>query len=85
MTIDELIRSVSQIKLGAHQLSQMIAIASSELQQQSSNIQALTRGSKTGENAARQVLLASKGLSDSTLSLIALNGAIDNFIQEVSS
>jgi hypothetical protein len=84
MNLEELIKSVSQIKLGAHQLSQMIAISCSELQKQATHIQALTRGSKTGENAARQVLLASKSLTDSTLSLIALNNAIDNFVQERS-
>ena len=84
MSIEEIIKAVSQIKLSAHQLSQMIAISSGELAKQSTQILALTKGSRTGENASRQVMLASKSLSDSTLSLVALNGAIDNFIKEVS-
>jgi len=84
MSIDEIIRSVAQLQLSSHQLSQMIAMSSNDLSKQAVRLQALTKGSRTGEAASRQVMAASKSLSDSTSSLIALNNAIDNFIQEVS-
>jgi hypothetical protein len=84
MSIDRIINEMMQVKAESDQLSQMIALAAKDLQLQSAGIQALTRGSRTGENAAAQVLLASRSLSDTAVCLMALNRDIDNVIREVS-
>ena len=83
MSIDTLTTELVQIKTGSEQLSQMILMASQNLQSQSTQLFSVGRGKGTIERAANQVLAASKSLSDAAGCMITLSRDIDSVLSEI--
>ena len=84
LSIDEIIREVSSIKVSSDELSSYIANTSMTLSGQTSNIAALVRGSRTGQDAVMALTTAARGLTDAASSMRALSRISENCLHNLS-
>jgi hypothetical protein len=81
LSIEELVAKVKSLQLSSDQLSGMVAMAAESMSKSSGQLFQLTRGSRSGEEAANAVRTAAGGLNNAVKSLKALCGSCDEFIQ----
>lgn len=84
LSIDELIREVSSIKVDSDQLSTMIASAGTSLSTQSNTISGLVRGSRTGQEAVMALSVASRSMSNAAASMKTLSRTCDECVANLS-
>ena len=77
MSIEELIRETSSMKVSAEELSARLAATSQGLSQSNSNMVSLVTGSRRGEDAVR-------GLQNSSLLIKQMGRECEEFIHQVS-
>jgi len=84
ISIDELIKEVSFLKISSEQLSTMFSAAEQNLQGSTNTISALVRGSRTGQDAVASLSVASKSLLDAAASIKTLGRTCDKCIAQLS-
>ena len=84
VSIDELIREVSSLKMLSEQLSTMFSGAGQNLQESTNAIAALVRGSRTGQDAVASLGVASKSLLDAAASITTLGRTCDECVAQLS-
>ena len=84
MSIDEIIREVSSIKMTSDQLSVMVGAANSALANQSSRIASLVKGSQSGQDAVMALSVAARALADAASSMRAVSRACEESISTLS-
>lgn len=84
MSIEELIREVSSIKMTSDQLSTMVGSANVSLSNQSSMIAILVKGSQTGQDAVMALSVAARSMADAASSMKALSRTCDECIANLS-
>ena len=77
----ELVDKVKGLQQTSDKLSNMIGAAEQDLKKSANAMAALTRGSRSGEEATGSVRNASGALGNASLSLKALCRSCDEFIQ----
>jgi hypothetical protein len=81
VSTQELVDMAKRIQLDSEQLANLILLAERELSKSTGALFALTRGSRSGEEAANAVRTAAGSLNKASSSLILLGRASDEFIQ----
>lgn len=84
MSIEELIRETSSMKVSAEELSARLAATSQGLSQSNSNMVSLVTGSRRGEDAVRAVADAVRALQNSSLLIKQMGRECEEFIHQVS-
>lgn len=84
LSIEELIREVSSIKVTSDQLSAMVGSANVSLSNQSSVISNLVRGSQTGQEAVMSLGIAARSLADAASAMKTLSRTCDDCIGNLS-
>ena len=84
ISIDELIREVSSLKMSSEQLSTMFSGAGQNLQGSTNTIAALVKGSRTGQDAVASLSVASKSLLDAAASITTLGRTCDECVAQLS-
>ena len=84
ISIDELIREVSALKMSSEQLSTMFSGAGQNLQGSTNAISAIVRGSRTGQEAVASLGVASKSLLDAAASIKTLSRTCDECIANLA-
>ncbi len=84
LSIDELIREVSSIKVDSDQLSTMIASAGTSLSSQSNTLAGLVRGSRTGQDAVMALSVAARSMSNAAASMKTLSRTCDQCVANLS-
>ena len=84
VSMNELISEVSLLKVSSEELSEMLAYAGSNLQDNMHAIAALVTGSRTGMEAVTSLGIASKALLDSAASIRTLGRTCDDCVSHLS-
>ncbi len=84
ISIEELIKEVSSLKMTSDQLSTMFSGAGQNLQGSTNAISTLVRGSRTGQDAVASLSIASKSLLDAAASIKALGRTCDECVAQLS-
>ncbi len=84
VSVEELIREVSGLKMSSQQLSTMFSAAGQGLQGSTNAIAALVRGSRTGQEAVSSLGAASKSLLDAAASIRTLERTCDECVAQLS-
>lgn len=84
ISIEELIREVSSLKMSSEQLSTMFSHAGRDLQERTNAIAALVRGSRTGMDAVSSLSVASKSLLNAAASITTLGRTCDECVAQLS-
>lgn len=84
ISIEELIREVSSLKMTSEQLSTMFSEAGQSLQESNNAITALVRGSRTGQEAVMSLGVASRSLMNAAASIKTLERTCDECIAQLS-
>lgn len=83
-SINELISEVYSLKVSSEELSEMLAYAGSNLQDNMHSIAALVTGSRTGMEAVSSLGIASKSLLDSAASIRTLGRTCEDCAAQLS-
>jgi len=83
-SIQEVVDTTHRIRENARGLGQRTTSSAGDLQRRGMALAALVRGSRTGENAVRQVQQAERDLRAASASLLALQRDIDTFTRELT-
>ena len=84
VSMNELISEVSSLKISSEEISEMLAYAGSNLQDNMHAIAALVTGSRTGMEAVSSLGIASKSILDSAASIKTLVRTCDDCIAQIS-
>lgn len=84
LSVEELIREVSSIKVTSGELSAMVGAANMSLSSQSAAIAGLVRGSRTGQDGVMALSAAVRSLADAAVSMKALERTCDDCICQLS-
>ena len=84
LSIEELIREVSSIKLTSDELAVMVGAAGQTLSRNVVSIAALVKGSRSGQDAVTSVNIAAKSLIDAASSIKTLSRTCDECIANLS-
>ena len=84
ISVEELIKEVSSLKMSSEQLSTMFSGAGQALQGSTNAISALVRGSRTGQEAVASLSIASKSLIDAAASVKTLERTCDECVAQLS-
>ena len=84
VSMNELIGEVYSLKVSSEELSEMLAYAGSNLQDNMHAIAALVAGSRTGMDAVSSLGIASKSILDSAASIKTLGRMCDDCIAQMS-
>lgn len=84
ISIEELIKEVSSIKVTSDQISIMMGTAGQNMQSSSASIAALVRGSRTGEEAVASLSIAARSVSEAAVSIRALSRTCDECVAHLS-
>ena len=84
ISIAELIREVSSIKLTSDELATMVTAAEHAIAMNSVTIATLVVGSRSGQDAVASVNIAAKSLSDAAASVRTLSKTCDDCIANLS-
>ncbi|MBM6941554.1 hypothetical protein [Collinsella intestinalis] len=83
-SIQDVANSAYRIKDAAAQLQRNTEVCASSLDRRTMNLQAVVRGSRTGENAVREVQAAAKAVREASANLLTLQTDVDQFIRELT-
>lgn len=83
-SIQDVANSAYRIKEASKELQRRTAMCAQSLDGHVLNLQAVVRGSRTGENAVREVQIASKAVREASASLVTLQSDVDTFIRELT-
>ena len=83
-SVNELISEVQSLKVSSEELSEMLAYAGSNLQNNMQAIASLVAGSRTGMEAVSSLGVASKSLLDSAASIKTLGRTCDDCVAHLS-
>ena len=84
-SIQELIGTVSQIKVSSDELSVLVGAAAASISQSAGKIAMISQGSKSGQEATSQVNMAASKLSEVASALRVLSSDCGGMMQEISS
>ena len=84
LSIEELIREVSSIKLMSDELAMMVGAAGQGLTQNAVSVAMLVKGSRSGQDAVASVNIAIKSLGDAASSIKTLSRTCDDCIANLS-
>ena len=84
LSIEELIREVSSIKLTSDELAVMVGAAGQTLSRNVVSIATLVKGSRSGQDAVTSVNIAAKSLIDAASSIKTLSRTCDECIANLS-
>ena len=83
-SMNELISEVTSLKHSSEELSEMLAYAGSNLQDNMRAIASLVSGSRTGMEAVSSLGIASKAILDSAASIKTLGRTCDDCVSQLS-
>ena len=83
-SVNELISEVQSLKVSSGELSEMLAYAGANLQNNTQAIASLVAGSRTGMEAVSSLGAASKSLLDSAASIKTLERTCDDCVSQLS-
>ena len=84
ISVEELIREVSSLKMSSERLTDMISGAGKNLLESTNMISMLVRGSRTGQDAVASLSVASKSLLDAAASIRTLGNTCDECVTQLS-
>lgn len=84
LSIDELIREVSSIKVSSDQLATMVGAANVSMANQSGMIANLVQGSRTGQDAVMALNVASRSMAEAASSMKTLSRTCDDCVANLS-
>lgn len=84
ISIEELTKEVSSLKVSSEQLSGMFGMASEELNKSTMSIAALVKGSRSGQDAVSALGMATKSLRDASMTIRDLSRTCDECVVELS-
>ena len=84
ISIEELIKEVSSLKMSSEQLSYMLSQSGNDLHNQTNYISNLVRGSRSGMDAVTSLNVASKSLLDAAASTKTLERTCDECVAQLS-
>jgi len=84
LSIEEIIREVSSIKVTSEELATMVGAASQALSHNASSIGVLVKGSRSGQEAVASVNIAAKSLGDAAVSIKALSRTCDDCVANLA-
>ncbi len=83
-SIQEIATAAHRIGQSAHEAQQRTTACADTLRVQSTQLAATVRGSRTGEDAVRQVQQAERAVRESALRLATLQSTVGQFIQDLT-
>lgn len=83
-SIQDVANSAYRIKEAAKELQTRTMLCSRSLDRHVTQLAAVVRGSRTGEQAVQEVRIASKAVRDASASLLTLQNNADSFIKELT-
>lgn len=83
-SIQDVVNAAHRIKQNAEGLQKRSLASAESLRRHSGQLAATVRGSRSGENAVRQVSEAERALRTSSVRLMALQRDIDAFIEDLT-
>lgn len=83
-SIQDVANAAYRIKGSARGVQQRTGVCANNLRGHSSRLAATVKGSQSGMDAVRQVVVAQKAVEDSAQKLLTLQSDIDRFLQDLT-
>ena len=84
MSVEEIVREVSSLKMSSGQLAIMFSSAGQSLQGSTNQIASIVRGSRSGQEAVAALGIATKSLLDAAASISTMERSCDDCIAQLS-
>ncbi|NLG22820.1 MAG: hypothetical protein GX555_15480 [Actinomycetales bacterium] len=84
-SIQDVVTAAHRVKTSSEGVLHRTVVSADMLRQNAGKLEAVVKGSRTGEQAVKEVRVAERALRDCATKLLTMQKDIDNFIKDLTS